>query len=717
MDSKGFLEELLLKFNIKNISYIGFGDMNNEIFELADVIDEKMIICLSSSNFSKNMDAFASLKNKNYLESVISLPIYEEDSNLLILIFNPSKTGNNCLYIDESDSLIHKNDSVDWSYAGEELVDSIIGSYNDFSQSDNAVMLNIDDIFADVPKSRLHDELLSIKSTQVKSPARKNRVMASDVSDELLSIKFESTNPSKKRRVIHNEIADGLLELKQQQSVRSEISKHDVKSSDIHQNTTLPILNEAMYYRKRQNPENLLYKDDKPLFDVDVPFRKLGKICDLENIYVKNNKDTILIATCKACKPKLVYYNKNIADFEGEVYIELTNINENVSMEYLYEYLNSFNGIDELLYFSKGNTHIAPHEIKNAKIPIPPLEIQKEIVKVARESREFFKTIELLKKEFNSNILDYKHMQKSLDEFKGDITFNSQNEVTSLSRNWRHAYKGLIWPLAISYLSATKGGFETVEKKDNYLVLFEFIAAFNCIVLLSGLPDDVYQNNFKRIWNSRNRNEYNLMTFANWVYLSKNLAGVYKYNNFITQLEEELFEKIANDEILDILEDVKDLRNSESHGSHSNAYEAEQLIKKLDVYLEDMFDILEVYSDYKLIYVTGENKPFKQAFNHRVILLNGPCAQPIYDNIIFDTILQSESLYLYNPKNNKKLLLKDNLIKFSPIDDYRKRWGLFIYYSYDRNKSTASYRCFQSNEEDIKVNISSLKEDILGKKY
>ena len=130
-----------------------------------------------------------------------------------------------------------------------------------------------------------------------------------------------------------------------------------------------------------------------------------------------------------------------------------------------------------------------------------------------------------------------------------------------------------------------------------------------------------------------------------------------------------------------------------------------------------MFDILEVYSDYKLIYVTGENKPFKQAFNHRVILLNGPCAQPIYDNIIFDTILQSESLYLYNPKNNKKLLLKDNLIKFSPIDDYRKRWGLFIYYSYDRNKSTASYRCFQSNEEDIKVNISSLKEDILGKKY
>ena len=713
MDSNDFLKALLLEFDIKNISNMGFGDVDEHILKSIDSLDEKRIIVLSSSKFSENMHIISSLNHRNYLKSVISLPIYHEDDNLVILIFNPFKSDNSCLYIDESDSLIHKSDSVDWTYAGEELINGIVNAYNNYSDDDNAVLVNLDDIFIDPSQKKFHDELLSIKSQQIETPVRKNRVIGRDVKDELLSLQFDSSSP-RKNRVIKNDVADGLLSLKQEQSMRDEISKSDVKSYETHQNTTLPFLNEAMYYKRRQNPKNLLYKNEKPLFDVDVPFRKLGKICDLENIYVKNDKDSILVATCKSCKSKLVYYNRNIADFEGEVYIELTNIHESVSADYLYEYLNSSNGFDELLYFSKGNTHITPEDIKHVKIPIPPLEIQKEIVKVSRESREFFKTVELLKKEFNSNILDYKPMQKSLNEFRSDIAFNSQNEVTSLSRSWRHAYKGLIWPLAISYLSATKGGFETVEKKDNYLVLFEFIAAFNSVVLLSGLPDDVYRRNFRNIWNAKLK-VYKQMTFANWVYLSKNLSEVYKFNNFTSQLDEELFDVIGGDNVLNILENVKNLRNEDAHGSHTNSYEAKEMIEKLDIYLEDVFDMLEIYSNYQLIYITGDITSARQAYAHRVILLNGPCAQPIYDEKIFDTMLEKECLYLYNPKNNKKLLLKDSLIKFRPIDKNKKHWGLFIYYSCDYNEYNASYKCFQSNEDDVKISISDFKRDVLMK--
>lgn len=713
MDSNGFLKALLLEFDIKNISNMGFGYVDEHIFKSIDSLDEKRIMVLSSSKFSENMHIISSLNHRNYLKSVISLPIYQKEDNLVILIFNPSKSDNSCLYIDESDSLIHKSDSVDWTYAGEELIKRIVNAYDDFSDDDNAVLVNLDDIFIDSSKKKFHDELLSIKSEPVDAPVRKNRVISRDVKDELLSLQFDSSSP-RKSRVIKNDVADGLLSLKQEQSMRDEISKSDVKSYETHQNTTLPFLNEAMYYKRRQNPKNLLYKNEKPLFDVDVPFRKLGKICDLENIYVKNDKDSILVATCKGCKSKLVYYNRNIADFEGEVYIELTNIHESVSPDFLYEYLNSSNGFDELLYFSKGNTHITPEEIKHVKIPIPPLEIQKEIVKVSRESREFFKTVDLLKKEFNSNILDYRPMQKSLNEFGSDIAFNGQNEVTSLSRSWRHAYNGMIWPLAISYLSATKGGFETVEKKDNYLVLFEFIAAFNAVVLLSGLPDDVYRRNFKKIWN-KNLGMYHQMTFANWVYLSMNISNVYKSNNFTSQLDEELFDIIGGDNVLNILENVKDLRNKDAHGSHTNSYEAKELIEKLDVYLDDVFDILDIYSNYKLIYVTGNISSAKQAYSHRVILLNGPCAQPIYDDIIFDTPLQNECLYLYNPKNNKKLLLKDNFIKFKAIDKNKKHWRLFIYYSFDKDDSIAFYKCFQSKEKDIKISVSDFKNDVLMK--
>ena len=690
MDSEDFLNELISSLEtqdvkVKNLAFK--SDESKSIDLIKNFNSQKMIITLSTSYLNDNIH---NLSINNYLKAIISLPIYHEDDNLVLLSFDSDKSSDECLIIDESDSLIHK-DTNDWSFIKNELIEKISKSYNDFEENDSSSKANILEF--------------STKSNQIKTQGN----------DELLSLKKDSSDDIKKRRVISDSIMDDMLELKEK-SIRAEISKHSVKS--ISESPSLfsdfSFLSDVMYSKKRQNPENLLYKDNKRLIDGEVTFRKLGKIADLKTINFKNNNDSILIATCKSCTAKLINYNHDISDFKGEIFIEIDNIHENILKEYLYEYLSSDNGLDEIKYFSKGNYYITPENIKQVKIPIPPLNVQKEIVKVARESREFFKTVDLLKKEFNSNILDYKHMKSSLDEFKGDIELdNDSGEVIKMSRNWRHAYKGLIWPLAISYLSATRGGFESVKKKDNYLVLFEFIAAFNSIILLSGLPDDVYKKNFDNIWNAR-LNVYKKMTFANWVYLSKNLAEVYKNNNFTSQLDEELFEKISSDKILDILEHAKDIRNEEAHGSHSNSFEAENVIDILEEYLDDVFDILEIYSNYKLIYVTGDLDTSKRSYNHRVILLNGPCAQPIYDNIIFDNVLFGDSLYLYNPKNNKKLLINDSLMKFRPVDDNKKRWALFIYHSCDKKEYNAFYKCFQSKERDIKESITSLRKDILG---
>jgi len=690
MDSEDFLNELISSLETQDVKVENLAfksDESKSIDLIKNFNSQKMIITLSTSYLNDNIH---NLSINNYLKAIISLPIYHEDDNLVMLSFDSDKSSDECLIIDESDSLIHK-DTNDWSFIKNELIEKISKSYNDFEENDSSSKANILEFTS--------------KSNQIKTQGN----------DELLSLKKDSGDDIKKRRVISDSIIDDMLELKEK-SIRAEISKHSVKS--ISESPSLfsdfSFLSDVMYSKKRQNPENLLYKDNKRLIDGEVTFRKLGKIADLKTINFKNNNDSILIATCKSCTTKLINYNHDISDFKGEIFIEIDNIHENILKEYLYEYLSSDNGLDEIKYFSKGNYYITPENIKQVKIPIPPLNVQKEIVKVARESREFFKTVELLKKEFSSNILDYKHMKSSLDEFKGDIELdNDSGEVIKMSRNWRHAYKGLIWPLAISYLSATRGGFESVEKKDNYLVLFEFIAAFNSIILLSGLPDDVYKKNFDNIWNAR-LNVYKKMTFANWVYLSKNLAEVYKNNNFTSQLDEELFEKISSDKILDILEHAKNIRNEEAHGSHSNSFEAENVIDILEEYLDDMFDILEIYSNYKLIYVTGDLDTSKRSYNHRIILLNGPCAQPIYDNIIFDNVLFGDSLYLYNPKNNKKLLINDNLMKFKPVDDNKKRWALFIYHSCDKKEYNAFYKCFQSKERDIKESITSLRKDILG---
>lgn len=681
------LDEFLVKlidddYGMENFA---FNENKDEIANSISNLKSKLAIALSSSYFNENIDIFYEIPNMSYLESIISLPIFKESSNVLLVVLNPEKKSNEFVLIDESESAIHKN-SLEIE---DDLSDEIYNSIKNYKSSANALSLDVNMVFSNVEDEDDSDD----------------QEVESAYSDFLALKTTKNEAPKIKRKIISDEIVDGILDLKEEKSKRLE-------------SFTTNFINESLYLKKRQNPENILYKFGKPILNEDVQFRKLGKLADLKNIDEKNSNDTLLIGTCKNCNSKLVYYNHDIKDFEGEIYVEIDNVKDIVLQEYLYEYLNSKIGMDELFYYSKGFNYIRAHQIQSIKIPIPSIETQKEIVKASRNAREFFKTVDFLKKEYNSNILDYKHISDSINQIKGDITFDMKtNEITNLSRTWRHAYQGLIWPLAISYLSATKGGFEIVEKKDNYLKLFEFIAAFNSIILLSGLPDDVYQNNFYKIWDAKNLDLYkNQMTFANWVILSKNLGEVYKNNNFTSKLDEDLFKMISSKMILDILFETKEYRNEEAHGSQTNSYEAKVIVDILDKYLEDIFDILDMYSNYKLVYITGAMRRTKQGFSHRVILLNGPCAQPIYDKIIFDEPLLEKSLYLYNPKNNKKLLIRDNLMKFLPVDENKKRWALFIYYKCDKKEFNVWYKCFQSNEDDYKENISSFEFDILNKR-
>lgn len=665
---------------------IAFKESLDEYRGLINNIHSKISIAISSSFFNENIRYFSQIPNINYLQRIICLPIFYDNSNIILIVFNPQKQSDEFVLIDESDSLFHQNEDDSWFFIEDDLAFELSNLINNYKDSDNAVYLNAKDIFKT-------DETQSVQTYE------------NDEFAEILSLK-KPKQFSSKNKVIFDSFVDELLDVKEKYTFNSD--------NDIELYDSSNFINDVFYYKKRQNPENLLNKNNKPLIEGNVEFRKLGKICDLKNINVKNSHNTILIATCKQCDSKIVYYNHDVENFKDEVYVEIDNISDILSMDYLYEYLNSDNGKSELMYYSKGNKYLRAQFIKNIKIPIPPLDVQKEIVKASRESREFFKTVDLLKNQFNSNIFDYKHVLNSIRELKGNIEFDSQtNEITALPRCWRHAYQGLIWPLAISYLTATKGGFEIVEKKNNYITLFEFLTAFNSIILLSGLPEDLYKSNFESIWDSpKGLKDYKQMTFGNWYYLYKNLAEVYKNNNFTSKLDEDLFKKITSDRVLKILKNTHYLRNDESHTSLSNVYEADEIFGILDNYLEEVFDILEVFSNYKLIYTTGDFSSSREGFNHRVILLNGPCAQPIYENFIFDSPLLGNSLYLYNPKNNKKLEIKDNFMKFAPTTD-KKRWALFIYYKCDRDEFNAYYKCFQSKEQDLKFSITSLRYDIL----
>lgn len=693
MNMDEFLKKIVgSEYQIKNLS---FHEDTKEFISLISNFKSKLAIAISSSFFHSNIQLFSNIKNINNIKSIYSLPIYKGSSNIILLSLDPNKNLENFILIDESDALLHKADSDNIS---QELADELIKI---FKQSDNEISLNLNSIFQNISTLETIDETDELLSLYVDDDLegfnkKTDAEVVKDFTSGLTGREAELFKKKKEKLMYTNQVDSS-----------SNMEKINFSSSNF--------IKESAYLKKRPNPKNMLEKNNKPLIEGKVNFRKLEDIVSLNNTDKKNNDTILLISSSKNCDNRLVYYNKDWNDVSKQQFIEITNISKDVSADYLYEYLNSDYGRDELLYYSDGNDYISAELIASIQIPIPSLDIQNEIVKTSREAREFFKTVDLLKKEFNSNILDYKHISQSLKDLKGEIEIDSQTSVVNkLSRSWRQAYQGLIWPLAISYLSATKGGFEIVEKKDNYLKLFEFTAAFNAIILLSGLPEDVYLKNFNKIWDDETLKQYKTsMTFGKWIYISRNLAEVYNNNNFTSSLDEEFFEKITSYEILYALNEVKNIRNREFHDAMSNVYDAEKTIEILDEYLEDVFDILEIYTNYKLIYTTGHIECKDNNFIHEIILLNGPCAQPIYDRIIFDNCLKEKSLYLYNPKNNKKLLIKDSFMKFVPLDNRRKHWALYIYNNCDKYEKNAFYKCFQSKERNYKQIISSFKDDIL----
>ena len=666
------------------IANLAFSDDENQFGEILRNYSSNLLITISSQYFDENINELSNIKNPNHLKAIMSLPVHKNNSNLILISVDANKTSNDFILIDESDCVMHEN-VRDWSFISKELVKNISKAYDEFCEYENGIIVNVNEIISQNTDSELLSQIEALNTND----------------DEPL-----------KRRVISNQVVDEIL------NSREKLSKSNIKALEQSKISPRTLFNNFIYGKKRQDMENLLYKDHKKIIEGEVKFLTLGELALLYEITDKNEKDTLLISTCKTCNSKIVHYNRDIDDFNGEIYIEVNITSSDLLLEYLYVYLNSTNGLDELFYFSKGNEFIRAENIQHARIALPPKNVQKEIVKAVHEINEFFKSVELLKKEFQSNILDYKNMLNSISELRGEIEFaDDGGSLTKLSRSWQHVYNGLIWPLAISYLSATKGGFETVEKLEKYLILFEFVAAFNFIILLSGLPDDVYSEYKYDIWNARSLKTYQTMTFGKWVVLTQNISEIYNNHDFTSKLDSKLFNTISSSRIIKILNKAKDYRNEHAHGTFINSYEAQDIIDELDVYLEDIFEVLEVYSDYKLIYITGKIDNSRGKLKQQVIQLNGPCAQPIYEDIIFDDILNPDCLYLYNPKNNKKLLIKDSFMKFSATDDNKKHWALFIYYMCDRvgyMKTNAHYKCFQSKEEDIIESISTFKKDIMG---
>lgn len=468
---------------------------------------------------------------------------------------------------------------------------------------------------------------------------------------------------------------------------------------------------------------NRLIRGEKEDFESDgTPIYYLGEITDLVNDPDPSTNEEL-------AEVFLIPLNKHDHSFENPFFyqselrgynyhnmIPFTINSDKINKEFLLYYLNSNKGKLELKECSKGSNIINKSDLRFIRVPVPSLERQKEIIGAVEKTKEFFDSVNLLKNNFQNNILNYERILEDIEEFHGEIEFSQEEyKFTKMDRNWRHVYEGLPWPLAITYLSATRGGFEIVQKANAYLKLFEFVTLFNSIVLISGIPEDYYEENKDIFIWTKPDNFYGFMTFGKWLKLYEFLKILYSGHEFNPVIESELFEQLCSEKIFKSLNIAKKARNEDAHGPITNEFEAEEIINYLEPLLYDTFDNLTSYSDFKLYYIIGkfertENGSLKQD----VIMLNGPCAQPIYRELIFDEELDAHSLYLFNPLTEELFKINDKLMKFRQTDRIKNQWALFIYsgWEYTENGAQAIYRCYQQTEKDFIVPIESFSKDI-----
>ena len=505
-------------------------------------------------------------------------------------------------------------------------------------------------------------------------------------------------------------------------------------------------LNNLMYdkFRKVHNidyDENTLRKS----FDnEDMEVCCLGDITNLEAVSMYSNlnngmlymEDDLDLSNSLILVPELdsnwTFTSERIVKSEEDFYqknnfllCDLTS--ECILKEYLFYYLNSDKGLSDLNYFKRSDFGNWENDLKYIRIPIPDIETQNKIVDTARNMDTFFNNIEIFKNDFNKNILNYKPMEKALSEFSCQIKFDELGSLDNMCSNWRVVYNGILWPLAITYLYATKKSNNYLNKKENYINLFEFYAAFIVIVLISAIPEYRYDDLVNEVW-TEFRGLDN-MTFGNWSFLYKKLNHFYNSHEFDTDIDKSILMNISSEKFYKLFMKLTPKRNDyKGHNSMVQEDDDENLVKavkELEVYMNnDIIQIMKAFSNLKMYYTTGKNetKRLKGTITQELMILNGPCNPQFYYEITLDIEdkLDDNYLYLYDSSKNSFLKINDSFMKLFE-DEESGEWLLYLFDGYDKFKKKlkgkSKYRCHQRFGKNVWIkddtylkNLKELKE-------
>ncbi|AXV39099.1 MAG: hypothetical protein CIT02_01600 [Methanobacterium sp. BAmetb5] len=376
---------------------------------------------------------------------------------------------------------------------------------------------------------------------------------------------------------------------------------------------------------------------------------------------------------------------------------------KNISEPYLKIYLNSEAVKNELILLSYGNTQkkLDMKGIKSLQIEVPDLKTQNNIVDSYQRAELIFNEIGSAFRNFKRNIFNYHDLDDILSKFDDEYLL----------------YQYQIWPFATSHHMASKTDTGLHKRLDNYFKLFEMIAAFNTILLLSALPPEICYEGKKKFWDTGSL-KYYAMSFGSWVGLYERLISFYDdLKDEVYELipfERSFYKNIANPQIIDILTPIVNLRNQKAHGGAMPDVFIKKQILELNEKLNELFQLLGDYESMDLIYTTGMEKN-RGLYTIRAKLLKGnvyPFAEYKFHT---ETDMDSKVLYLYNPVSDDRLKLIPELIKMVECSDCGS-WSLYFYNSLkDKYARYVSYQYeihdYEDTEKEVEGFFKKLNND------
>lgn len=578
---------------------------------------------------------------------------------------------------------------------------------SDYINSDNFNNILKNDYLDSIFLLKDHEPMLVLNSKKIED--RENKF--------LLFYGLENNHPDEQFDLILNS-----FKYYQETKFSKLIYNHNISDDSLKNNFNL---NNLMYdkFRKVHNIDYDELTLKKSFDNEDMEVCCLGDIVNLEAVsFYSNLNNGILyveegldVSNSLILVPELesnwVFTNERIVKSEKDLnhknnflLCELTS--DCILKEYLFYYLNSDKGLSDLNYFKRSDLGEWEDDLKYIRVPIPDLETQNKIVETARNMDTFFNNMEIFRNDFNKNILNYKPMSKALSEFSCQIKFDELGSVDDMCSNWRVVYNGILWPLAITYLYATKKSNNYLNKKENYIHLFEFYAAFIVIVLISSIPEYRYEDFANEVW-SEFKGLSN-MTMGNWSYLYSKLNKFYRSHEFDTDIDKSVLMEISSEKYSELFQRILTPKRNKYKGHDSMVQEDDdenliQAVDELEVYINsNIIQIMKDFSSLKMYYTTGKNDEDDDEgiINQELMILNGPCNPQFYYNITLnlEDRLDSKNLYLYDFSRNSFLKINKSLMKLFKDEDTGE-WLLYIFDGYDyrdkKLKGKSKFRCHQ----------------------